>query len=85
MKFYEEIDKISSWNMIFSLFNILMIIGITEKSIILTHTVYCCYCYKYTRATYDWFCVPGSHLILDTSIKKDRKSLALFNTVAVIK
>ncbi len=19
------------------------------------------YCYKYTRATYDWFCGPGSH------------------------
>ncbi len=22
------------------------------------------YCYKYTRATYDWFCGPGSHIIL---------------------
>ncbi len=22
------------------------------------------YCYKYTRATYDWFCGPGSHITL---------------------
>ncbi len=50
------------------LLNILMIFGIKEKSIILTP--YKCivgYCYKYTRATYyDWFCVPGSHIIYKT-------------------
>ncbi len=34
-----EIYKISSWNMIF--INILMIFGIKEKWIILTHTMYC--------------------------------------------
>ncbi len=22
------------------------------------------YCYKYTRATYDWFCGPGSHIMI---------------------
>ncbi len=41
-----------------SLLNILMIFGIKEKFIILTHTMYCSYCYKYTRATYDLFCGP---------------------------
>ncbi len=44
-----EIYQISSWNMILI---ILMIFGIKEKSIIFG------YCYKYTCATYDWFCVP---------------------------
>ncbi len=39
--------------------NILMILGIKEKSIILTHTMYC---YEYTYATYDCFCAPESHL-----------------------
>ncbi len=31
-----------------------MIFCIKEKSIILTPTMYVGYCYKYTRATYDW-------------------------------
>ncbi len=38
-----------------------MIFGIREKSIILTRTIG--YCYKYTRATYDWICGPGSHML----------------------
>ncbi len=25
------------------------------------------YCYKYTRATYDWFCAPGSHIVWTNS------------------
>ncbi len=40
--------------------NILMIFGITEKWIILTHTHIVVYCYKYTCVTYDCFCAPGS-------------------------
>ncbi len=43
--------------------NILMIFGIKEKCIILIHTMYCCYCYKYTCVTYDCFCAPGSHMV----------------------
>ena len=42
--------------------NILMIFGIKEKCIILTRTVYSCYCHRYTRAAPDWVCGPGSHL-----------------------
>ncbi len=41
------------------LLNILMNVGIKEKMIILTHTMYW---HKYSRATYDWFCGPGSHI-----------------------
>ncbi len=38
-----------------------MIFGIKEKLIILTQCIVG-YCYKYTCATYDWFCAPGPHL-----------------------
>ncbi len=44
------------------LLNILTIFGMKEKSIILTHTCIVGYCYKYTCATQDWFCAPGSHM-----------------------
>ncbi len=44
--------------------NIIMIFGIKEKWIILTQTVYFGYCYKYTPATYDCFCAPGTHVTL---------------------
>ncbi len=37
-----------------------MIFGIKEKWIILTHTVYVVYCYKYTCVTYDCFVLQGS-------------------------
>ncbi len=40
-----------------------MVCGIKEKSIILPHTCIAGYCYKYTRATYDCFCGPGSQII----------------------
>ncbi len=39
-----------------------MIFGVKEKCTILTHTMYCWLWYKYTRATYDWICGPGSHI-----------------------
>ncbi len=39
--------------------NILMIFVITEKCILLTHTMY----YKYTRAAYDCVCAPGTHML----------------------
>ncbi len=44
------------------LYLISMNFGIKEKSIILTY-MYCWY--KYTRATYDWFCGPGSHIKIE--------------------
>ncbi len=28
------------------------------------NVLYVGYCYKYTCATYDWFCGPGSYMIL---------------------
>ncbi len=38
-----------------------MFFGIKEKSIMFYTYDVCIvgYCYKYTRATYDWFCGPG--------------------------
>ncbi len=42
-----------------SLINILMIFFINEKSIILAHTMYFGYCYKYTPATKTRFVVQG--------------------------
>ncbi len=42
--------------------NILMIFGIKEKCIILTHTCIVGYCYKYICVTYDCFCAPGSYI-----------------------
>ncbi len=40
-----------------------MIFGIKEKLITLTHKCIIGYCYKYTRATYDWVCAPESHIL----------------------
>ncbi len=38
-----------------------MIFGIKGTFIILNDTI-CCW-YKYARATYDWFCGAGSHIL----------------------
>ncbi len=40
-----------------------MISGIKEKSIIVG------YFYKYTHATYDWFCAPGSQMSFESKTK----------------
>ncbi len=41
--------------------NILMIFGIREKFIILTHTMYC-WLLKYSCAAYDCFCAPVTYI-----------------------
>ncbi len=50
--------------------DLLMIFGIKEKSK-MEKTIQCIvsYCYKYTRATYDWFCGPGLHILLQVTEK----------------
>ncbi len=64
----EQIYKIS-------LLNILMIFGIKEKSIIWPIQCIVAYCYKYNRATYDWwFCGPGSHFLLSINEKSNENS-----------
>ncbi len=45
-----------------SLLNILMILGIKEKRIILSHSMNVGYCYKYTCVTDDCFCAAGTHI-----------------------
>ncbi len=45
-----------------------MIVGIKKSIIFDPYNVG--YCYKYTSATYDWFCGPGSQIF---EISQDKK------------
>ncbi len=52
--------------------NILMIFGMKEKLIILTHTMFVGYlAIKYTCAAYDCFCAPESYLDWRNRAKTD--------------
>ncbi len=73
---------------LWSLLNIPMIFGIKEKSIILTMQCIFGYCYKYTPATLDWFCGPGSQIWLsvpNTCTWLWSQSVPLHNDILIIK